>query len=126
MLVLAARNRQSLTYGLFSKLISVPTVGLGHLLEPIQSCCLLQPRMPPLSAIVVSAETGLTGTGFVAAAALPREQMRVFGYDWFTIGCPTPEDFAMAVSTLPADGSKVRPRGGSSTRLEAVALTSAT
>ena len=103
-LALAARNRQILTYGLLSKLISVPTVGLGQLLEPLQSYCLLQKDMPPLSAIVVSGETGLPGPGFIAAPDLPREQMRVFAFDWLAVSCPTPDEFAAAVTRLPSSG----------------------
>lgn len=102
-LALAATNRQVLTYGMLAKLISVPTVGLGQLLEPIQSHCLLS-GLPPLSAIVVSSETGLPGTGFIAAADVPREQMRVFDFDWLSLGCPTPEVLAASVARLPSNG----------------------
>jgi len=55
----AARNRQSLTYAHLSKLIGVPAAGLGKLLEPIQSFCLLK-RLPPLTILVVKKSTGLT------------------------------------------------------------------
>jgi hypothetical protein len=103
MLALAARNRQILSYGLLGKLISVPPSGLGQLLEPIQSYCLLH-GLPPLSALVVSKESGLPGAGFIAAADLPREQMRVFEHDWLTTGCPSPEAFAAAVTRLPSNG----------------------
>jgi hypothetical protein len=102
-LALAARNRQVLTYGMLAKLISVPTVGLGQLLEPIQSHCLLS-GVPPLSAIVVSAETGLPGTGFIAAEDVPREQMRVFAFDWLAFGCPTSDTLATSVTRLPSNG----------------------
>jgi hypothetical protein len=102
-LALAARNRRILSYGLLGKLISVPPSGLGQLLEPIQSYCLLH-ELPPLSALVVSKETGLPGTGFIVAADLPREQMRVFEKDWTTVGCPIPDAFAAAVVQLPSNG----------------------
>ena len=62
-LTLAARNRQILTYDLLSKLIGVPRAGLGQLLEPIQSFCLLN-KFPPLTILVVSAESGMPGSGF--------------------------------------------------------------
>lgn len=103
-LALAARNRQILTYGMLSKLISVPTAGLGQLLEPIQSYCLLGDDLPPLTAIVVSKDSGLPGTGLVAAPDLPREQMRVFDFDWLEHGCPTPERFAAAAAKRPSNG----------------------
>ena len=102
-LALAARNRQILTYGLLGKLISVPPSGLGQLLEPIQSYCILH-NLPPLSAIVVSKESGLPGTGFIAAEDVPREQMGVFDHDWLATGCPTPEALEVAVRTRPSNG----------------------
>jgi len=104
-LALAARNRQVLTYGMLSKLISVPSAGLGQLLEPIQSYCLLGNGLPPLTAIVVSKESGLPGVGFVAAHDVPREQMRVFEFDWLEHGCPTPEQFADAAAERPSNGN---------------------
>jgi hypothetical protein len=57
-LALAARNRQVLTYSIVGNLIGVPARGLGHLLEPIQSYCLLN-RLPPLTILVVSEEDGM-------------------------------------------------------------------
>jgi len=39
-LVLAARQRQVLTYDLLGRAIGVPRAGLGQLLEPIQSYCI--------------------------------------------------------------------------------------
>lgn len=102
-LTLAARNRQILSYGLLAKLISVPTAGLGQLLEPIQSYCLVH-KLPPLSVIIVSRESGLPGAGFTAAADAPREQMRVFEFDWLGVGCPSAEAFADAVASRPSNG----------------------
>lgn len=55
-LSLAAKNRQSITYGILSKLTGVPSVGLGHLLEPIQSYCLIE-KLPPLTILVVQQES---------------------------------------------------------------------
>ena len=102
-LALAARNRQTLTYDLAGRLIGVPRAGLGQLLEPVQSYCLLH-ELPPLTALVVSSETGLPGTGFTAAADVPRTQQRVFAYDWVAHGCPSPDAFAGAVQARPSNG----------------------
>ena len=60
-LALAARNRQILTYEIVGRLIGVPARGLGHLLEPIQSYCLLK-DLPPLTILVVQETTGLPGS----------------------------------------------------------------
>src|SRR6267378_7828397 len=55
-LALAARNRQILTYEIVGRLIGVPARGLGHLLEPIQSYCLVK-GLPPLTILVVQEGT---------------------------------------------------------------------
>jgi hypothetical protein len=102
-LALAARSRQVLTYDLTGRLIGVPRAALGQLLEPIQSYCLIQ-ELPPLTALVVSAETGLPGAGFIAAADVPRVQQRVFAYDWVQHGCPSPDAFGEAVRSRPSNG----------------------
>jgi hypothetical protein len=99
----ASTNRQILTYEVLSRLIGVPAAGLGQLLEPIQSYCLLN-RMPPLTILVVSKNTGMPGSGFVAATDIPQHQGEVFGYDWLAKGCPTPDEFDAAVKKLPSCG----------------------
>src|SRR5947209_3066411 len=102
-LALAARNRQVLTYNLLARLTGVPRVGLGQCLEPIQSYCLLQ-NLEPLTILVVSEQSGMPGTGFIAAADIPKTQQDVFSYDWLEHGCPSPEDFAKAVQARPSNG----------------------
>ena len=102
-LALSARNRQTLTYDLAGRLIGVPRAALGSLLEPIQSYCLIQ-ELPPLTALVVSAETGLPGSGYSAPGEVPRMQQRVYGYDWVAHGCPNPEAFEAAVKARPSNG----------------------
>jgi hypothetical protein len=105
-LVLAARQRQTLTYDLLARLIGVPRPALGQLLEPIQSYCLVN-ALPALTAIVVSDSTGLPGTGFTAAEDIPQMHAQVFAHDWLTQQAPTPEEFAAAVAKRPSNA--VRP-----------------
>ena len=102
-LALAARNRQVLTYDIVSKLIGVPRQGLGKLLEPVQSYCLLE-KLPPLTILVVREDSGLPGAGFIAAQDIPKTQIEVFGYDWLDRGAPSPEDLDKAVSSMPSNG----------------------
>jgi hypothetical protein len=102
-LTLAARNRQVLTYDLLGKLIGVPRQGLGRLLEPIQSYCMVR-ALPPLTILVVSEETGIPGTGFIAAADIPRTQVEVFGHNWLSGDVPTPDDLEQAVKQQPSNG----------------------
>jgi hypothetical protein len=94
-LALAARNRQVLTYAVVSRAIGVPAAGLGQLLEPIQSYCLLH-KLPPLTILVVNSETGMPGSGFVAAKDIPKEQQRVFALDWLEHAAPSSESLAEA------------------------------
>lgn len=99
----AATNRQVLTYDLVSQLVGVPRQGLGKLLEPIQSYCLVK-NLPPLTVLVVQKESGLPGPGFIAAEQIPGTQMRVFEFDWKSHGCPAAEAFDEAVRQRPSDG----------------------
>lgn len=103
LLTLAARNRQTLTYPLLGSLVGVPQAGLGQLLEPIQSYCLLN-DLPPLSILVVSSQDGMPGTGFSAVQDVPRHQQRVFDFDWLARKPPTPLVLAEAVSARPSNG----------------------
>ncbi len=102
---LAARNRQILTYQMVGKLVGVPARGLGQLLEPIQSYCLLH-NLPPLTILVVLEETGLPSTGFSAALAseLPKKQLEVFAFDWIKHMAPKPDDLDQAVKERPSRG----------------------
>jgi hypothetical protein len=101
-LALAARNRQTLTYDILGNLIGVPRQGLGHLLEPIQSFCLLN-ELPSLPSLVVK-QTGLPGVGFVAAQDVPREHERVFDFDWARQPVPSPTELADAKERMPSNG----------------------
>ena len=101
-LALAARNRQVLTYGIVSKLIGVPQAGLGQLLEPVQSYCLLN-KLPPLTILVVSEQSGMPGAGFIAASDIPSTQQQVFAFDWLGRAAPQPEQLAEAVAKRPSN-----------------------
>lgn len=98
----AARNRQILTYDLLGKLIGVPPQGLGQLLEPIQSYCLLN-KLHPLTILVVQRAAGMPGVGFIAAQDIPLKQQEVFSFDWIEHGCPAPEEFEAAVRKFPSN-----------------------
>lgn len=101
----AATHRQTLTYTHLSHLIGVPAVGLGQLLEPIQSYC-IQEGLPPLTSIVIQQETGLPGSGFIGATAetLSFAHSAVFTTDWLDHGNPQPERLENAVNARPSNG----------------------
>lgn len=98
-LVLCATKRMLIVYDELARLISVPRPGLGQLLEPIQSYCLLQDK-PPLTSIVIGSDSGVPGNGFIAAENVPMAQADVYNYDWSNTS-PFPEDFARALEELP-------------------------
>src|SRR5260221_14641772 len=100
LLALCAGQRQTLTYDQLSKLIGVFRPGLGQLLEPIQSYCLLK-GLPPLTSLVVSEADGMPGAGFIAASDLPPAHARVYAHKWTATGSPQPEAFEAAVLKLP-------------------------
>lgn len=104
LLALSARNRQVLTYDLVGDLIGVPRQGLGQLLEPIQSYCILG-SLPALSSLVVGASSGSPGEGFIASSDVPQEQARVFARAW--PASPTPAQFEEAAIRLPSNGASL-------------------
>jgi hypothetical protein len=83
-------------------MIGVPSRGLGRLLEPIQSYCLMN-QLPPLTILVVQAKTGMPGVGFVAAQDIPRTQQDVFTFDWLGLGAPSTDILEHAVQQLPSN-----------------------
>ena len=102
-LALAARNRQVLSYDMVSKAIGVPRAGLGRLLEPVQSYCLIN-ELPPLTVLVVKESSGIPGEGFIAAKDIPEAQASVFAYDWLKHKAPSPEVLQKAVLERPSNG----------------------
>ncbi len=93
-----------MTYGHLSKLIGVPTAGLGQLLEPIQSYCLVS-KLPPLTILVVQQESGLPGSGFIGASAseFAKAQMEVFTFDWLEHGNPQSDKLEKAAQQQPSN-----------------------
>jgi hypothetical protein len=103
LLTLCASRGMLLAYEELSELIGVPPPGLGQLLEPIQSYCILK-HLPALTSLVVSSVSGLPGEGFIAAADVPEAQARVFEYKWMGSQVPGPEELEAAVVELPSNG----------------------
>jgi len=91
-LVIAARNRQVLTYDLLARAAGVPRAAVGGFLGPIQRYCLSK-QLPPLNVLVVSEKTGMPGEGYVAAQDIPQAQADVFAFDWLSHRSPPPDTF---------------------------------
>jgi hypothetical protein len=100
LLALAATHRQILTYDIVAKLTGVVRPGIGDFLRPIQQYC-SENRLPALTSIVVSDDSGLPGEGFIAAHDVPAAQARVFRHDWLQRAAPSPEQLAEAASRAP-------------------------
>ncbi|MDV6376470.1 hypothetical protein [Deinococcus arenicola] len=90
----AARHRQTITYQQLGQAVGLPPVALGKVLDPIQAYCQAR-KLPPLTVLAVSKETGLPGSGFTAAQAVQvaSDQAKVFGFDWLQHGNPQEKGF---------------------------------
>jgi alkylated DNA nucleotide flippase Atl1 len=86
-LSLAARNRQTLTFGMVAKLTGIrPEEGMKAHLERIAAYCAGH-DLPCLARLVVSKETGRPSED------LPGTNEDVFAVDWIEHDTPTPKDF---------------------------------
>ena len=99
-LVLAARNRQVLTYEIVAQACGVPPPSIGDFLRPIQQYC-SEANLPPLTSIIVSKNTGLPGEGFIAAENVPLAQIETFAVDWLSLPAPSAEQLANSYSRAP-------------------------
>ena len=103
LLTICASRRHTLTYDLIGRLIGVPRKGLGQLLEPIQSYCIIH-RLAPLTSLVVSDTSGLPGEGFIGASDVSGAQAKVYTFDWLGISPPDPSLLEEAARRLPSNG----------------------
>lgn len=99
-LVLAARNRQVLTYEIVAQACGVPPPSIGDFLRPIQQYC-SEENLPPLTSIIVNKISGLPGEGFIGAENVPLAQIQTFGIDWLSIPAPSAEQLADSYSRAP-------------------------
>jgi hypothetical protein len=89
LLALAARNRQTLTYTMVSKLTGLKAPGIGKALFLIQYYCEAK-RLPQLTALVVKEKTGIPGEGLpMTATEFLRAVQKVFSHDWLTTLTPS-------------------------------------
>ncbi len=106
-LVMAARQRQTLTYTTLGRLIGMPQNSLGRVLEPLQSFCIIN-NLPPLTSIVVN-KAGSPEPGYSATqmSEVPTSQARVYQFDWLdraVVVPPRPADLEEAVRQRPSNG----------------------
>ena len=100
-LALAATNRQTLTYSIVESLTGLHRAGIGDSLRPVQQYC-VEKKLPPLTCLVVSHETGLPGDGCLTSAAeLPGALIRVFAHSWIDESAPSQPQLEEAYSRAP-------------------------
>ncbi len=84
-LVSAAHNRQTLTYGQVADHLQFEGAGvLAQILGRIMNYCDSK-GLPPLTCLVVNQITGLPGVGLTTAENLPREREAVYNQNWFSM-----------------------------------------
>jgi hypothetical protein len=91
-LVLAARNRQVLTYGMMEKATGIPRFGQATILALIVAYCDSR-RFPKLTTILVGDTDGLPADGVDDPATVCAEHARVFAFDWLKERAPSPQGF---------------------------------
>jgi hypothetical protein len=108
-LVSKAYNRQIVTYGMLADILGFKkgkAGGMGNLLGPIMYFC-AQNDLPPLTAVVVNAETGLPGEGLIIHGDLNAERECVFNYNWYNLYPPSEKQFDEALQKAKAKGWKI-------------------
>jgi hypothetical protein len=92
-----AWNRQTITYGQLSQ--NQMQYGQGGILASPLGCIMgwcYENGLPPLTALVVNDQTGLPGEGLYTASDYPATQQRVFGFNWYSLFPPSPDELAAA------------------------------
>ena len=54
-------------------------------------------KLPPLTMLVVNANTGKPGEGCRVEGDMDAQREKVFKFDWFSVEPPVPEDFTETV-----------------------------
>ena len=84
-LVGAAHNRQTLTYGQVAKHLEFEGAGvLSQILNCVMEYCAAK-GLPPLTCLVVNQTTGLPGAGLTTVANLPIDREAVYNQNWFAL-----------------------------------------
>ena len=93
LLICAARERKSFTYGDVADILGFGGAGtMGQFLGPIMWLC-EDNEWPPLTVLVVNQETGLPGEGLSTIEEVNEDREAVFLFDWFGREPPQNLDF---------------------------------
>jgi hypothetical protein len=81
-LLCAAYNRRTLTYGELGGLIGMPAHTLAQTLDRITKYC-DRNELPPLSVVVINQQKGEPGPGHPTIKDFEKDLKAVFDYKWF-------------------------------------------
>jgi alkylated DNA nucleotide flippase Atl1 len=96
LLVCAARERKSYTYGQIAEILGFGGAGvMAPLLGPIMWFC-EDNEYPPLTVLVVNQDTGLPGEGLSTIEEVNEDRENVFNFDWFSLEPPQNSTFKQA------------------------------
>ena len=99
LLVCAARERKSYTYGELAQILGFERAGtMGSFLGPIMWLCKAK-GWPPLTVLVVNQDTGLPGQGLSTVEEVNTDREAVYRFKWFEMEPPQIEDFKSAEQT---------------------------
>ena len=98
-LVGKAASRQTITYGEVSHILGWDGAGtMGPALGHVAYFCAAN-ELPPLTQLVVNQKTGKPGEGMQLEDA-DAQREAVFGYEWFDVEPPAPEELVAAYAAL--------------------------
>ncbi|MFZ5488258.1 MAG: hypothetical protein ACOY44_00520 [Pseudomonadota bacterium] len=84
-LVGAAHNRQTLTYGHLATHLEFEGAGVfAHILGCIMKYC-KDNKLPPLTCLVVNQTSGLPGDGLTTVENLPTDREAVYKQNWYAL-----------------------------------------
>ena len=102
LLVCAARDRRTYTYGQLASALGMGGAGvMAQFLDPIMCYCAEQ-QLPPLTVLVVNQDTGRPGSGLTTLENVNVDRERVFAYNWFQMEPPETGDFEEATGASSA------------------------
>jgi len=83
-LIAAAHDRRTLTYGEVADLLGFEGAGvLAQILGLIMNYC-EQNGLPPLTVLVVNQDSGIPGSGLTTVENLPKDRESVYRQDWYS------------------------------------------
>lgn len=84
-LINAAHNRQTLTYGHLAEYLEFEGAGVfAQILGCIMRYC-NDKQLPPLTCLIVNQSTGLPGAGLTTVEDLPKDREAVYKQNWYVL-----------------------------------------